>query len=80
LSPDVFWRLTPWQFGLCLQANQEKQKYDRWLMWNTAALHRIDKLPPLAEVMGDKKPVKGIDERAIKERMKAYQRRVVNGD
>jgi len=44
-------------------------------MWHEAALRRCKDLPPLAEFMGDKKQVKGVDETAIMARLKAYSKR-----
>lgn len=47
-------------------------------MWHGAMLQRCQKLPPLQDFLSSKKPVKGIDERAIMARLKAYQKRREN--
>lgn len=76
--------MTPWQFGLCLKAYQEKKEAEHdsnvWFMWHSEAIARIKKLPPMNDFLSGKKPVKVIDENAIIARLKAYQKRVENGE
>ena len=55
VSPDVFWRLTPFQTTLMVQAFNEKHreevKHDLWRAWHTGAFSREDyKLPKYAEL------------------------------
>lgn len=84
VSPLEFWQLTPWQFGILLEAYSDKEKQDFdvavWLVWHGAYFERAKKLPRLKDFMqGSKKQSKGIDETAIMARLKAYQKRVENG-
>lgn len=76
--------MTPWQFGQCVDAYIKKQEQEHdhrvWIMWHGEAIRRMKKLPPLSDFMSGKKPVKGIDEAAIIARLKAYQKRVENGE
>ena len=80
ISPEVFWSLTPWQLSVCLGAYSEKleQEHDHnvWIMWHGAVLHRVNKLPPMTDFLSGKKTSKGIDERAIMARLRAYQNAV----
>lgn len=77
ISPDVFWTMTPWQVGLCLDVYTEKQKNyhqsQRFGMWHIAMLSRIKKMPPLKEfVTGEKNSVLAINETDIMARMKMH--------
>ena len=51
-----------------------------WVMWHGVALQRMKKMPPLKDYMAGNKPVQGIDENAIMARLRAYQKRVENGE
>ena len=82
LSPDLFWCITPWQFGVCISAYNEKIEFrhnqDAFMMWNNAVLQRWGgkRAPPFPALnqftTGYKKQVNWIDEAAIIERMKAH--------
>ncbi len=80
LSPDVFWKMTPWQFSVCMEAFEKKRDaerdYDLSIAWHIAAFGRAKKLPSLKEII--RKPKKGIDETEILARLKAYNKRLEN--
>ena len=73
ITPDIFWLMTPWQFGVCCKAYNEKSEFrhnqDAYMMWNNAMLSRWGgkkKFPSLDQfTTGSKKQVKAIDEAAI---------------
>lgn len=71
--------MTPAELSLCMAAFEEKQKADHkerlWFMWHQAALSRCKEMPKLSVFIGDKRPVRGIDEAGIVARLKAYQQR-----
>lgn len=83
LQPSEFWDMTPWQFTIACEAwndrhdNEHNQK--AWIMWHGAALTRTKKMLPLADFYTGaraKPAAKGIDQDAIKARMKAYNTRL----
>lgn len=82
ISPDVFWTLTPWQFGCCIEAYEKRfeqnHNHDVWVMWHGEALQRTKKLPRLVDMLkdSDKKEVQGIDEAGIIDRLKAYKEKM----
>jgi len=47
-------------------------------MWHNAVLSKIEKTPPLSDFIPKKNEMKGINERAIISRLKAYQRQREN--
>lgn len=87
MQPDIFWRITPWQFRVCLDGYRERVEQNRravtWQIWHTEALQRQKKMPSLQDMLdarkpddGPKKEVPTIDENAIIGRMKAYNARL----
>ena len=82
----LFWRMTPWQFDVLLEASKKRTRddnyRDRWFMYSQATLNRVVKMPPIADVLAGadgpsapgKKKSPQIDEAAITERMKRYMR------
>jgi len=78
IALDDFWRMTPWQLGIAVEARNQRDQNETesrlGIAWYTAAFSRMTKLPPLREVLnGGKKPqVKRIDERAIMAQLKKY--------
>lgn len=79
ISPADFWGMTPWQcFTLIKERNEralENHNRQTWLMWHGAVLQRIEKIPPLDKFIAGKKPMRGINENAIINHLKAYQRK-----
>ncbi len=83
IDPDSFWRMTPWQFALCVRAESMQREDDHdqkaWIMYHGAILQRWSgkkKFPDLAEFLSGakrKKAVSGIDENAIISRLRAYK-------
>jgi hypothetical protein len=72
--------MTPWQLSLAIDAFVEEKRaaHDSaaWMMWHGVAISRTKKIPPLTDFLsGENNKVKGIDELAIMERLKAYSRR-----
>lgn len=87
MAPDQFWGLTPWQFRMLCEAYEIKQElqhdHDIWMHWHGAYLNRMaKKMAPLADFLAKaiKKratnAVAAIDEHAIKNRMRAYNKRL----
>ena len=79
--------MTPWQFKVCVNAYSKKEENDHdhaaWIMYHGAALTRVKKMPELKQFLSSAKvqtPSQGINERAILERLKAYSKRVKNGE
>lgn len=84
VSPEVFWTLTPYQFGLCMRGYEERERRQHdaaiWVGWHTAAFQKSKRLPPLKDYLSSsKKRMQGVDEDAIMARLKAYQKRVNDG-
>lgn len=87
LSLDDFFKMTPWQFKVCVNGYAKKKENDHdhaaWIMYHGAALTRVKKLPELKQFLSSAKvqtTSQGINERAILERLKAYSKRVKNGE
>jgi hypothetical protein len=75
--------MTPWQLRCCARGHNMRQEQihdmNSWHMYHGAALTRsMEKMPPLKLFMSgaDKKKVKGIDEAAIMQGLKSYQRQI----
>lgn len=69
--------MTPWQFGVAIKADaaERKQKHElrAWHTWHIAALPRFKTFPSLSELTKIESNKKGIDEAALKARLRAYQ-------
>lgn len=55
ILPDAFWRMTPFELRLCIEASNESLADEMrkllWLAWHTGYLGRVDKFPHLSELM-----------------------------
>lgn len=84
ISLSDFWRMTPWHLSIALDAFNARRKVEHqnraWLAHTTAGLGKIDgrRFPKLADLTGENKSSKVIDESAIKTRLRAYSERVKN--
>lgn len=60
ISPDEFWRLTPFEFNLMAEgfvAREERKTSDLlYLAWHVEAFARAKKLPKLETLMKKRKP------------------------
>lgn len=69
--------MTPWQLGVAIKADIEERKHKHelsaWHAWHTAALQRCKTMPKLSELTKTESQKKGIDEAALKARLRAYQ-------
>lgn len=78
LSPETFWNITPWQFGLLVDASVKQKEDDHdhwaWLMYHNAVIPMMKRTPLLDRFLSRaKKPVKGFDENAMLTFLKGYQ-------
>lgn len=71
--------MTPWQLTLAFRAyirrKEAQHDHDAFMMYHGAVLARVKRMPPFKNYLSAslKKPKKGIDERDIIGRLKAYQ-------
>lgn len=84
IDPASFWKLTPWQFNVCVDGYRERKEQDHdhavWTAWQGAYFQRAKKMPPVKDYFSSsKKQVKKIDETGIITRLKAYQKKVKDG-
>lgn len=79
VSPDQFWNLTPFAFGLIMKAQNKKLHNDfdtiKYHAWHVAAFTRAKKMPSFKEFIKplNDQPEKGINEAGIKAALKAYK-------
>lgn len=79
VRPDDFWNMTPFEFKLCLHGYSKvikhKSEMTRWEVWHGAWLQRCKDFPSWKKFGNiiPKNTVRGIDENAIKDGLKAYQ-------
>ena len=57
-DPHSFWTLTPRLFSIVMEAAAEKARHEHqaraWVVWHTAALSRVPKMPDFDEFAGIK--------------------------